>query len=159
MSDIAEKKTAAKRPAILTSSSSASIPEKVPKESTSEEAGTEEKRPDEQREKMQLLVSSFSEDQLNRYEMYRRAAFPKAAIKRLMQSVTGGTSVPPNVVIAMAGIAKVFVGEVVEEACDVKDKWSDTGPLQPKHLREATRRLKRKGLIPNTKYQKRLFHR
>ena len=53
MSDIAEKKTAAKRPAILTSSSSASIPEKVPKESTSEEAGTEEKRPDEQREKMQ----------------------------------------------------------------------------------------------------------
>ncbi|KAK3745894.1 hypothetical protein QZH41_017877 [Actinostola sp. cb2023] len=66
-------------------------------------------------EKMQLLVSSFSEDQLNRYEMYRRAAFPKAAIKRLMQSVAGGSSIPPNVVIAMAGIAKVFVGEIVEE--------------------------------------------
>lgn len=112
-----------------------------------------------EREKMQLLVSSFSEEQLNRYEMYRRAAFPKAAIKRLMQSVTGGSSIPPNVVIAMAGIAKVFVGEVVEEACDTMEQCKEKGPIQPKHLREAVRRLKRKGLVPNTRYQKRLFHR
>ncbi|PZC78884.1 hypothetical protein B5X24_HaOG217078 [Helicoverpa armigera] len=111
---------------------------------------------EEEREKMQVLVSNFTEEQLDRYEMYRRAAFPKAAIKRLMQTITG-CSVGQNVVIAMSGIAKVFVGEVVEEALEVLDKSGEAGPLQPKHLREALRRLRVRGAIPTRKAHKSMF--
>jgi transcription initiation factor TFIID subunit 11 len=95
--------------------------------------------------KLQVLVSNFSDEQLDRYELYRRSAFSKVSIKRLMHSITG--SVPSsNVVIAMAGIAKVFVGEIVEEALEVQrqEKANQEGkptPLEPKHLREAHRRI------------------
>uniref|UniRef100_A0A182M400 TAFII28-like protein domain-containing protein n=1 Tax=Anopheles culicifacies TaxID=139723 RepID=A0A182M400_9DIPT len=111
---------------------------------------------EEELEKMQVLVSNFTEGQLDRYEMYRRAAFPKAAVKRLMQTITG-CSVSQNVVIAMSGIAKVFVGEVVEEALDVMERAGETGAIQPKYLREAVRRLRNRGHIPTGRGHKQFF--
>jgi len=108
----------------------------------------------EEREKMQLLVSRFTEDQLDRYAMYRRAALPKTTIKKIMQTITG-CSVGHNVVIAMAGIAKVFAGEVVEEALNKMENGGEGGqPVRPKHLREAIRKMRAKGTyMPKHKKQ------
>jgi len=108
----------------------------------------------EDREKMQLLVSRFTEDQLDRYAMYRRAALPKTTIKRIMTNITG-CSVGHNVVIAMAGIAKVFAGEVVEEALNNMEEAGESGqPVRPKHLREAVRKMRVRGAyMPKHKKQ------
>lgn len=96
---------------------------------------------EDEKEKMQVLWSQFTEEQLNRYEMFRRSTFPKASIKRLMQSISG-SSVSQNVVIAMSGIAKVFVGELVEEAIKIQARYGESGPIKPKHIREAHRVIK-----------------
>jgi len=70
------------------------------------------------RQRMLRLVDEFSDEQVNRYEMYRRSCFPRNHIKRLMQA-TANCAVAQQVCIAMSGIAKVYVGEIVEEALRV----------------------------------------
>jgi transcription initiation factor TFIID subunit 11 len=109
---------------------------------------------EEESKKMQVLIANFSEEQLNRYEIFRRSAFPKSSIKKIIQTVCGKT-VSASVVIAMSGIAKVFVGEIVEKALDVKQKWNENGPLQPKHLRESFRVYKNNNKILTSNRAKR----
>lgn len=90
--------------------------------------------------KLLALLAHFDEEQLNRFETFRRATFTKAVVRRLIQSIAP-CSVSQNVVIAMAGLTKVFIGELVEEALNYKEQLGESGPLKPKHIREAYRIL------------------
>lgn len=60
-----------------------------------------------------------------------------------------------NVTIVLSGIAKVFVGELVEEARKVRDDLGETGAIMPSHLLEAHRRLKAANLAPPASIYKR----
>ncbi|CAJ0562007.1 unnamed protein product, partial [Mesorhabditis spiculigera] len=97
--------------------------------------------------KLQVLISNFSQDQLNRYEAYRRSTFPKAAVRRLIHQ---HTSIAPTqqVVIAISGLAKVFVGELIEEALKCQTASEETAdPLKPHHIRQAYYKMHSRGQL------------
>ncbi|XP_060214990.1 transcription initiation factor TFIID subunit 11-like isoform X1 [Lycium barbarum] len=99
-------------------------------------------------EKMQSILSQFTEEQMSRYESFRRSGFQKSNMKRLLSSITGSAKISIPMTIVVSGIAKMFVGELIETAKMVMAERKDTGPIRPCHIREAYRRLKLEGKIP-----------
>ncbi|KVH97092.1 transcription initiation factor TFIID subunit 11-like [Cynara cardunculus var. scolymus] len=98
--------------------------------------------------KMQSILSQFTEEQMSRYESFRRSGFQKSNMKRLLGSITGSSKISMPMTIVVSGIAKIFVGELVETAKMVMTERKESGPIRPCHVREAYRRLKLEGKIP-----------
>ncbi|XP_062016056.1 transcription initiation factor TFIID subunit 11 [Rosa rugosa] len=98
--------------------------------------------------KMQAILSRFSEEQMSRYESFRRAGFQKSNMKRLLASISGTPKISVPMTIVVSGIAKMFVGELVETARMVMSERRESGPIRPCHIRESYRRLKLEGKVP-----------
>nr|GMD68216.1 transcription initiation factor TFIID subunit 11 [Ipomoea batatas] len=103
------------------------------------------------------ILSQFTEEQMSRYESFRRSGFQKSNMKRLLVSITGSQKISVPMTIVMSGIAKMFVGELIETARIVMSERNDSGPIRPCHIREAYRRLKLEGKVPK-RSAPRLFH-
>ncbi|XP_008793134.2 transcription initiation factor TFIID subunit 11 [Phoenix dactylifera] len=98
--------------------------------------------------KMQAILSQFTEEQMSRYESFRRSGFQKANMKRLLTSITGTQKISVPMTIVVSGIGKMFVGELVETARIIMTERKESGPIRPCHIREAYRRMKLEGKIP-----------
>lgn len=97
-------------------------------------------------------VASCSGEALRRYEQYRRSDLKNPKVKRILLALNPSLAkVNEPYIIAIKGLAKLFVGDVTETALKVKRERGDTGALQPAHLREAFRRLRSSGIFPSTK--------
>ncbi|GAN08119.1 transcription factor TFIID complex subunit Taf11 [Mucor ambiguus] len=94
------------------------------------------------KEDMKVLLENFSDDQLQRYEGYRRSALNRTNVKRLVSQVLN-QQCSQTMAFVVAGFSKVYVGEIVEKAKEIMEEWGDNGAIRPEHLREAHRRYKR----------------
>lgn len=70
-------------------------------------------------EQTRLLMDNLSPEQMSRYEYLKRSSINRGQMKKLAYSVLN-QSVSPNVAIILGGVGKLFVGEIVERARDVK---------------------------------------
>lgn len=69
------------------------------------------------------LMRIFDPSQSARYEAFRRANVSKSAVKKLANSVLG-QSIPAPVSVALGGLSKVFIGELIENARKVQHEWN-----------------------------------
>lgn len=103
------------------------------------------------------LLQSMTEEQLDRYEAYRRSALPRAKIKKVARAV--GLDPTPEALIALGAIGKLFVGEVVELARKVANGQGHSGALLASHVHTAYQLLHQRQKVPQPVGPKRLFKR
>ena len=124
-------------------------------------------------ERLALISQFFNDKQMNRYAKFKESSLENRKkvrsankiecprIKRVVQNILGeNMQISNSIQIALHGIAKIYAGELVEEAKEImvdeegeREKYS---AIKPKHLREARRRMIQRGVLPNYK-SKRVF--
>lgn len=72
-------------------------------------------------EKRRLLITSFTEDQMERFEAYRRMTVNKPGVKKICNSILGH-SIPQNIAVVMAGLSKLLLGDIITRAFEVQER-------------------------------------
>lgn len=81
----------------------------------------EESAPLSEDDKKKLLMTSFTNDQMDKFENYRRMSVNKAAVRKICNSVIN-QSIPANMAIVLAGISKLFLGDIITKAFEIQER-------------------------------------
>ena len=106
------------------------------------------------------LLKTFTPSQMERYECFRRSNLSKTMLRRLFKAASGVT-LNANGLIILAGVSKMFVGEMVETAREIMKSrgMNEYEEIRPEHLREAAAVIDAKDGLLRRKRQKSLFTR
>ena len=138
---------------------------------------------DEQKREV-YLYDLFNDEQSKRYDKYKSSSIEHdkknrslqklecPRVKKIVQNILGeGVQIGNLVQIILNGVAKIYAGELVEEAKRILVEEEDSkieeegendkneknilnkkrrynSPIRPKHLREARRRMIKRGVLP-----------
>lgn len=75
-----------------------------------------------QDEQFKLLVTNLDEQQTNRFEVFHRTSLNKTQVKKVAGMVIN-QSVTENIRVFLQAIGKLYAGEIIELALDVRQKW------------------------------------
>ena len=97
------------------------------------------------------FIKVATPEQLERFEHWKRSKFPREKMRRLMSEMIGSST--ERGAIVLSGVAKMFVGDLIESARERMTAAGESGPIQPSHIRSAHRQAQRAGgAPPNTLY-------
>lgn len=72
-------------------------------------------------EQKRLLITNLTNDQMERFEFYRRLTINKGGIKRICNGVVGH-SIPQVLATVLAGVSKLFVSEIISGAFEAQER-------------------------------------
>ncbi len=100
---------------------------------------------------IQQKLQQLSDEQLTRFEFFFRSHFKKGKVRDILIDTLGKPNVSDEMAVVAGGLAKLFVGEVVDAALVVlQEDTENIGGLKPKHIEEAMRRMKSNELYGRT---------
>jgi transcription initiation factor TFIID subunit 11 len=121
---------------------------------------------EEERSKLSALLEVLSDEELKRYEAARRCSLKLTDVEKTMGLVLGRNSkgsaaeivsklqkeIPSTfdekTVVLITGLTKLYLAEILESARIIASEYGHDGRIQPRHLREAYRRMKHDGKLP-----------